>query len=81
MAMQNSMADQALISPFNIIFSCVICQKTIADVYPARTVVPDHEIGSLENACKMWITGCCHLTCSEHLEGGGKVCSAIASRC
>lgn len=66
-----------LISPFNIIFSCVICQKTIGDIYPEGTVDDGPSHHSLDNGgftrpCKFWLTECTHLTCSEHLPDGGK---------
>jgi hypothetical protein len=70
--MDQSINHHELISPFNMIFSCVICQRTIADVYPVKRSKPHHETGSLETPCKMWLTNCSHLTCSDHLEGGGK---------
>src|ERR1700753_1177589 len=70
--MQDGIKSRELVSPFNIIFSCVICQRTIADVYPNATLSSDQEEGRLDVPCKMWITECTHLTCSEHLDGGGR---------
>jgi hypothetical protein len=65
-----------LISPFNIIFSCIICQKTIGDIYPDCTAEdgpPSHsfEHDGFTRPCKFWLTECTHLTCSEHLPDGG----------
>jgi hypothetical protein len=59
-----------LVSPFNIIFSCVICQKTIGDLYPKASGHDDihetHEIG--ESHCKLWLAKCAHLLCTDHLK-------------
>jgi hypothetical protein len=60
------------LSPFNIIFSCVICQRTIGDVYPGATGSSQSESENAIPTCKLWLTECTHLTCSEHLPGGGR---------
>jgi hypothetical protein len=60
--------------PLDIIFSCVICQETIADVYPNGSPDLNYSAALLEHPCKLWITECAHVTCSQHLEGGGEIC-------
>jgi len=68
--LEEPISQDKLVSPFNIIFSCVICQRTISDVYAnSKSAVYDSRV--LEVGCKMWMTECTHLTCSEHLENGG----------
>ena len=62
-----------VVYPFNIIFSCAICQATIPDIYPDGVPPSLYGDTALERTCKLWVTECCHVTCSEHLEGGGEV--------
>ncbi|OCL11823.1 hypothetical protein AOQ84DRAFT_228711 [Glonium stellatum] len=62
------------LSPYEIIFSCSVCQATISEIYSesesARGIrdgrSPDDRV-----VTKLWLTECAHLTCVEHLEGGG----------
>jgi hypothetical protein len=62
--------------PVEIIYSCSICQKTIAEIYKQ----PENDLGFRGDALddtnakpvtKLWMTTCAHLICSEHLDGGG----------
>ncbi|KAF2672807.1 hypothetical protein BT63DRAFT_137155 [Microthyrium microscopicum] len=69
--MEDYLDSKQLISPYNIIFSCDICQRTVSDIYPDATLCESSGDGRLESPCKLWVTECTHLTCSEHLEGGG----------
>lgn len=68
--------------PIEVIFSCSVCQATISDIY--REPVSDKGLRDDADAAadaapvtKLWLLECCHLTCSEHLEGGGKSDSII----
>ncbi|KAF2840657.1 hypothetical protein M501DRAFT_1001657 [Patellaria atrata CBS 101060] len=58
-------------SPFEIIMSCSICQKLISDIYrhPETNSLRDGTDNLI--ITKLWLTECAHLTCSQHLEGGG----------
>jgi hypothetical protein len=62
-------------SPYEIIFSCSICQATITDIY--RDVEGDLGFNATDGSdqervvTKLWLTECSHLTCAKHLEGGG----------
>jgi hypothetical protein len=63
-----------------LVFSCCMCQATPTEVY--ATVESTHGFnsgGSGEDdiVTKMWITSCSHITCSVHLQDGGKRATAI----
>lgn len=58
----------------DIIFSCGLCYKTVADVYKNRESnkgLSDGRGPNERDVTKLWLTQCAHLTCSEHLEGKG----------
>lgn len=60
-----------------LIFSCSICQATISDVYAHPEGNKGFRSASGEQqedgiVTRMWIAECSHITCSKHLEGGGK---------
>lgn len=63
----------ANVYPLDIIFSCTICQETIADVYANGSPDLNYKAALLEYPCKLWITECGHVTCSHHFEGGGEM--------
>jgi len=61
--------------PVELIFSCTVCGATLDELYGQ----PQNERGfngsgiSLDRpATKLWLAECTHLTCNEHLEGGGQ---------
>ena len=67
------------VSPLDIVFSCCVCTKTLAEVYGDQ----GREIGlhqepttATGRITKLYLTGCAHVVCAEHLEGGGK-CAAV----
>ncbi|KAF1987990.1 hypothetical protein K402DRAFT_329501, partial [Aulographum hederae CBS 113979] len=60
--------------PDEIIFSCSVCQATISDLYrrPKSRYLFNDGISNVESpVTKLWLLECAHLTCGEHLEGGG----------
>jgi len=63
------------LSPEDVIFSCGMCQATIAEVYATKESNrgfcgdPGDDEGIVT---KFWISECAHITCGKHLEGGGK---------
>ncbi|KAF1810287.1 hypothetical protein P152DRAFT_107272 [Eremomyces bilateralis CBS 781.70] len=58
--------------PLELIFSCSICNKTLTEVYEAIDAQRDGSVNpAYDIATKLWFTECAHITCSEHLEGGG----------
>ncbi|KAI9696951.1 MAG: hypothetical protein M1836_004912 [Candelina mexicana] len=62
------------LTPLDVIFSCAVCQATVKAIYDdaqdnsGLRIDPDSEKGVV---VKLWLTECGHLTCGEHLEGGG----------
>ncbi|KAI9787783.1 MAG: hypothetical protein M1835_002644 [Candelina submexicana] len=62
------------LTPLDVIFSCAVCQATVKGIYAdaqdnsGLRIDPDSEKGVV---VKLWLTECGHLTCGEHLEGGG----------
>lgn len=63
------------LSPQDIIFSCGICQATIAEVYANKESNRGFHSGSGDDegiVTKFWISECAHITCGKHLQGGGK---------
>lgn len=60
-----------------LIFSCSICSATVSDVYKTGESNKGFHSGSGDDdglVTKMWIADCSHVTCSKHLEGGGRWC-------
>lgn len=61
--------------PVEVIYSCSICQKTIHELYKHiesdQGFRADNDHYTSEPVTKLWMTECAHLTCSEHLQGGG----------
>ncbi|TID13803.1 hypothetical protein E2P81_ATG01736 [Venturia nashicola] len=73
MASSTASSDD-LIAPYEIVFSCSLCQKTITDLYtkpPGDKSLNNGFDGSETVATKLWMTECGHITCGEHLKGGG----------
>ncbi|KAK7542203.1 uncharacterized protein J3D65DRAFT_689975 [Phyllosticta citribraziliensis] len=58
-----------------VIFTCDICQASIADLYRNDDAATDFQDGRSEGSDRritsLWLTSCMHLTCANHLEGGG----------
>jgi hypothetical protein len=73
--MATSASSESIASPHEIIFSCSICQATITDVYRAFEGDLGFNAGDGGDqervVTKLWLTECSHLTCGEHLGGGG----------
>lgn len=71
--MSSDYSSPDLAEPCDIIFSCAICQISISDLY--RRPRTDHGFslgGDHERVVtRLWLSECGHLTCSDHLEGGG----------
>ena len=62
-------------TPQDIIFSCCICFDTLAEVYKRedRRIGLHHEPNQrYGRITRLYLTGCAHVVCAEHLEGGGK---------
>jgi hypothetical protein len=74
--MSSEISSTNLLAPYEIIFSCAICQTTITQLY--RRPRTDHGFSSGGDqervVTRLWLTECGHLTCSDHLEGGGTSC-------
>lgn len=66
------------LAALDIILSCTICQKPFPAIYAG-----DDELRGLrksdgphgDRVTKLWLTECCHLSCGNHFEGGGKLSS------
>jgi hypothetical protein len=59
-------------SACELIFSCSVCHATIGEIYK----IPESNQGISNTngftiVTKLWLTECAHLTCVEHLNGGG----------
>lgn len=67
-------------SPLDLIFSCTICQATVAQLYAeddsSRALRSTADLSN-RVITKLWLTECAHLTCGKHLDGGGKFISAM----
>jgi hypothetical protein len=60
-----------LVSTQCIIFSCGVCQRTLDEIYPLPG--PGEHLGRPRvEGVRLWMTDCSHVTCSEHIQGGGK---------
>ncbi|KAJ9665117.1 hypothetical protein H2201_004777 [Coniosporium apollinis] len=73
-AMEDHNALSLSVSPSEIIFSCSICQATPSDIYKNvhnSRGIRDGRSPEAQIATRLWLTECAHLTCGEHLEGGG----------
>jgi len=61
--------------PVEIIYSCSVCHKTISEIYKEiqndQGFRDENDTNDGQPITKLWMTECAHLTCSEHLEGGG----------
>lgn len=84
MASSSTVSSDDLIAPYEIVFSCSLCQKTITDLYPKPRSEKglNHGSDDSENvATKLWMTECTHITCGEHFEGGGECTRLSYSMC
>ena len=77
--LSNMTADGELnispITPRDIVFSCCVCLDTLSDVYNDL----DHPAGLHHEPSqpkgriiKLYLTGCAHVVCAKHLDGGGQ---------
>lgn len=83
MASSSTAFSDDLIAPYEIVFSCSLCQKTITDLYTKShsNKSPNDVPDSLETeTTKLWMTECGHVTCGEHFEGGGECKPVLWSR-
>lgn len=63
-------------APLNFIYSCSLCSATFADVYEGH----NESVRGLSDGInpkdrlvtRLFLANCCHVFCSNHLEGGGK---------
>lgn len=69
-----AVAGKRALSPLDIIFSCCICQDTPSRIYEE----PDDRLALRQDSDRQWgriaklyLTGCAHVVCSKHFEGGG----------
>jgi hypothetical protein len=70
------------VTALNFIYACSICCTSFADVYEGKNetvrglsdgINPKERI-----VTRLFLSNCCHVFCSNHLEGGGKqYCNAI----
>lgn len=69
----------ASIQPFDVVFSCNICAKSISDIYHTPNSDKGFRSQNYESSSrlvtKLWLLSCGHLVCADHLEGGGKILS------
>ncbi|KAK5007610.1 hypothetical protein LTR60_005665, partial [Cryomyces antarcticus] len=71
--LDNNENSVELPSPYEIIFSCSVCQDTIVDIYKnaeSSNTIHDGRNSDEREVTKLWLTDCVHLTCGKHLEGG-----------
>jgi hypothetical protein len=63
-------------SLLNFIYACSICGATFADTYEGHneTVQGFSDGINLKDrlVTKLYLSGCCHVFCGEHIEGGGE---------
>ena len=68
--------DAWQLSAADMYLSCMICQNTLSNVYsePSQSegLRQDGKMASNRKISRLWLTECAHITCTEHLEGGGK---------
>jgi len=75
--MADVFGSQDLLSPYEVIFSCSICQATVRDLEcgTARSELNDGRTNG--SAPRLWLTECGHISCSEHFEDGGRSASRV----
>lgn len=78
MASSSTASSDDLIAPYEIVFSCSLCQKTITDLYPKPLSNKGPNDGDDISATRIWMTECGHITCGEHFEGGGECDFTVA---
>jgi hypothetical protein len=63
-------------APLNFIYACSVCCASFADVYEGHkdTVrgLSDGINPKDRLVTRLYLASCCHVFCSNHLEGGGK---------
>ena len=70
----HEVAGETAISPLDIIFSCCICQDTPSRIYKEpddRLPLRQSKDGDFGRIAKLHLTGCAHVICTKHFEGGG----------
>ena len=64
------------VTPLDIIFSCHVCSATFSEIYDGHheTVqgLSDGVNPKDRIVTKLFLTQCCHVICSKHLENGGR---------
>ncbi|KAH7125659.1 hypothetical protein B0J11DRAFT_435119 [Dendryphion nanum] len=72
------------VTPLDIIFSCGVCNATFSEVYNGQCdsvqglsdgINPKDRI-----VTRLWLTSCCHVTCSKHLPDGAPPFHSAKSR-
>ncbi|KAF2625490.1 hypothetical protein BU25DRAFT_396799 [Macroventuria anomochaeta] len=62
-------------SPLNFIYACSICCATFADTYEGHNETVQGLSDGINPkdrlVTKLYLSGCCHVFCGEHIEGGG----------
>jgi len=67
-------AGKKALSPLDIIFSCCICQDTPSRIYEGpddRLALRQNQDRPWDSITKLYLTGCAHVVCTKHFEGGG----------
>ena len=63
-------------APLNFIYACSLCSASFADVYEGHSETVrglSDGINPKERlVTRLFLSQCCHVFCSKHLEGGGK---------
>lgn len=59
-----------------LIFSCGICQASVSEIYATPESNKGFHSGSGDDdgiVTRLWIAECSHVTCGQHLAGGGRL--------
>ena len=71
------------LSATDLYLSCTICQSTLANICAEQKNrsegLPRDKAAPHRKVPKLWLTGCAHVTCAKHLEGGGKICVCLGT--
>lgn len=75
-SMTSKQSDGGDVPIEELIFSCSLCQATVSDIYATTDSTKGFNSGcsdQVDIVTKLWIGECTHVTCSKHLQGGGKL--------
>jgi hypothetical protein len=68
-------------APLNFIYACSLCCASFADIYEGynETVrgLSDGINPKERLVTRLFLSNCCHVFCSSHLEGGGKLSNTV----